>query len=209
MKLIAALCAVLLAAAGAVASADAAKKHKRPYCNPRHTKVLKKNSAVRIIYVEHPGDDDFYGTPATVYACFPARKRRTKLFEIDGSLAWKPQRLALTKRYFAFFATTTDSVCEKYQQPNCSGSYVTRFRLSNGRERCRTSVLASALALTSNGWIAWLESGATGQPSTLTGCDSAGNRTLDRASIDPASVHAAGTSVEWTRDGQPASAVLR
>ncbi|MDQ1586208.1 MAG: hypothetical protein QOH80_1573, partial [Actinomycetota bacterium] len=36
-----------------------------------------------------------------------------------------------------------------------------------------------------------------------------GTRTLDQGAIDPASVLAAGASVQWTRDGQPQSADLR
>ena len=208
MKVLAAICALLAISLGMVGSAEAAKKHKRPLCSPRHTKVLKHTSAVRILYVEHPGDADLYGTPATVYACFPARKRRTKLFEISSSEIWSPKIMALSNRYFAFAATTEDIVCEKYAQPDCTGSYVADFSLSNGKARCSSSVSATALALTSNGWIAWLSSGGTGQPSTLSSCDSAGARTLDQGTIEAASVHAVDTSIQWTRDGQPHSADL-
>jgi hypothetical protein len=209
VKVIAATCALLAVSLGMIGSADAAKKHKRPFCSPRYTKVLKHTSAVRILYVEHPADADLYGIPATVYACFPARKRRTKLFEVASTEIWSPKTMAITNRYFAFAATTEDVVCEKYAQPNCTGSYVADYNVSNGTARCSTSVSATALALTSNGWIAWLSSGGTGQPSTLTACDSAGTRTLDQGTIDAASVHAVRAAIHWTRDGQPQSADLR
>jgi hypothetical protein len=151
--------------------------------------------------------EDLYGIPATVYACFPARKRRTKLFEIPSYEAWTHKIMRLNDRYFAFAATTEDIVCEKYMQPDCTGAYVEAFRVANGAARCRTSVPATAaLALTSGGWIAWLAGGS--QPSTLSACDSAGLRTLDQGTIDPPSVRALGTSLQWTRDGQPRSAQL-
>jgi hypothetical protein len=206
VKVLAALCALLAVSVGTIGSADAARKHKRPFCSPRNTKVLKHTSVVRILYVEHPADEDLYGTPATVYACFPARKRRTKLLEIPSSEIWSPKIMALTDRYFAVFATTEDIVCEKYAQPDCTDSYVAGFKLSNGKERCFNKASASALGLTSHGWIAWLSGSG---PSTLSGCDSGGTRTLDQGAIDPASVLAAGASVQWTRDGQPQSADLR
>jgi hypothetical protein len=198
LAFVCAIAAVLLLAT--VGSADAAKHHKRPLCKPRNSHVLKRTSSVRILYVEHPADA-YYTTPATVYACFPARHRRVELLDFVDSLAWSPKHMRLTNRYFAVAATTEDVVCEKYQQPDCVTSDVAAFRLSNGEERCRETASASALALTSNGWIAW-RSGTT-----LSACDSAGTRTLDEGNI--ASVRARGTSVEWTRDGQPQSAVLR
>jgi hypothetical protein len=203
---IGALLAMCLAFAG---SAAATKKHKRPFCSSFHnTQVLKHNRTVRILYIQHPDQEDIYGIPATVYACFPARKRRTKLFEIPSSEVWTHKIMRLNERYFAFAATTEDIVCEKYMQPDCTGAYVESFRVANGAARCGTSVPAtSALALTSRGWIAWLSGGS--QPSTLSACDSAGSRTLDQGTIDPPSVRALGTSVEWTRDGQPRSAQLR
>jgi hypothetical protein len=202
---IGALLAMCLAFAG---SAEATKKHRRPFCSSfANTQVLKHNRTVRILYIQHPDQEDIYGIPATVYACFPARKRRTKLFEIPSSEVWTHKIMRLNDRYFAFAATTEDIVCEKYMQPDCTGAYVQAFRVANGAARCGTSVFASALALTSGGWIAWLPSGS--QPLTLSACDSAGSRTLDQGTIDPKSVRALGTSVQWTRDGQSRSAELR
>ena len=160
-----------------------------------------RTSGVRILYVEHPADF-YYTTPATVYACFPARHRRVELLDFIDGFAWSPKHMRLTNRYFAVAATTEDAVCEKYQDPDCTTSDVAAFRLSDGQERCSetASTSASALALTSNGWIAWRNG------TTLSACDSAGIRKLDEGSI--ASVRARGTRVEWTRDGQPQSAVL-
>ena len=208
MKPLAALCTLLALSLGAAGSADAAKKHVRPFCKPPNTRVLKHTKSVRILYVEHPAQEDLYGIPATVYACFPARRHRTKLFEVSSTEVWTPKIMQLNDRFFAVAATTEDVVCEKYQQPDCTGAYVADFRVSNASVRCSANVVASALALTSNGWIAWL-SGAAGQPSTLSACDSAGTQTLDQGSIDPASVTASGTLVEWQRDGAPQSAALR
>jgi hypothetical protein len=200
MKPYAIVCALAILLLGTLGSADAAKRHKRPLCKPRNSHVLKRTSDVRILYVEHPADA-YYGTPATVYACFPARHRRVELLEIDDTNAWSPRHMRLTNRYFAVAATSEDLVCEKYASQGCTSSYVVAFRLSNGEERCSETESASALALTSNGWIAW-RSGTT-----LSACDSAGTRTLDEGSI--ASVRARGTRVEWTRDGQPQSVALR
>jgi hypothetical protein len=117
--------------------------------------------------------------------------------------------MALNDRFFAVAATVDDVTCEKYAQPNCVRSYVADFKLANAKLRCSASVQATALALTSNGWIAWLTGGGAGQPSTLSACDSAGKRTLDQGTIDAASVQAAGTAINWNRDGQPQSAELR
>ncbi len=204
MKTLAAVCALAILLLGTIGSADAAKRHKRPLCKPSNSKVLKHTKSVRILYVEHVAQDDGeYGAPATVYACFPARHRRVKLFDIASTETWSPSIMRLTNRYFAFVATTDDVVCEKYQQPDCTRSNVADFRLSNGKERCGAPSPASALALTSNGWIAWLSG------PTLSACDSAGTQTLDQGNIDAASVRAQGTTVDWTRDGQPQSAVLR
>jgi hypothetical protein len=208
VKVLAAICALLAISAGMIGSADAAKKHKRPFCSPRHSKVLKHTHKVRILYVEHPGDN-FYGTPATVYSCFPATKRRVKLLDFSEAQAWSPNLMALSDRYFAFSATTDDVICEKYMQPGCRTSEVAVYRVSNGKLRCSAPESATALAMTSNGWIGWLSGGGTGQPSTLSACDSNGTRVLDQGAIDQASVHSAGASVQWTRDGQPHSADLR
>jgi hypothetical protein len=209
MKLFAAFCALLMLSIGAAGSAGATRKHKRPFCSLPNTRVLRHTSTVRVLYVARPDEMDLYGTPATVYACFPARRRRTKLFEVPSTVTWTPKIMALTNRYFAFFATTDDGPCEKGQQPNCTGSYVADYRLSNGRARCSAPGPATALALTSNGWIAWLSGlGRPDLPATVSACDSAGTRTLDQGTIDPASLHASGTSVQWTRDGQPQSAAL-
>jgi hypothetical protein len=199
MRPLAFACTLTILLLGAIGSADAAEHHKRPLCKPRHSHVLKRTSDVRILYVEHPADA-YYGMPATVYACFPARHRRVELLDIDDTIAWSPRHMRLTNRYFAVAATSEDLVCEKYQDENCVTGDVAAFRLSNGEERCSETASASALALTSNGWIAW-QSGTT-----LSACDSAGTRTLDEGSI--ASVRARGTSVEWMRDGEPHSAVL-
>jgi hypothetical protein len=208
VKALTAVCALLAISLAMIGTADAAKKHKRPFCSPANSKVLKRTSAVRILYVEHPAGADPYGTPATIYACFPARKKRTKLLELSSTDSWTPNIMALNNRFFAVAATVDDVVCEKYAQPGCVSNYVADFKLANGKLRCSASVQATALALTSNGWIAWLASGGTGQPSTLSACDSAGKRTLDQGTIDAASVLAAGTAVNWTRDGQPQSATL-
>jgi hypothetical protein len=208
VKALTAICALLAISLGMIGTADAAKKHKRPFCKPANSKVLKRTRAVRILYVEHPAGADEYGTPATISACFPARKKRTKLLELASTDSWSPKIMALNNRFFAVAATTDDVTCEKYAQPNCVTSYVADFKLANGKQRCVTSVSATALALTSNGWIAWLSGGGTGQPSTLSACDSSGTRTLDLGTIDAASVKAAGTAVNWTRDGQPQSAEL-
>jgi hypothetical protein len=203
MKPLAALCSLAILLLGTIGSADAAKRHKRPFCKPANTKVLKHRRSVRILYVEHPAAEDEYGTPATVYACFPARHRRVKLFDLASTVVWSPRIMRLTNRYFAVAATTEDIACEKYAQPGCTTDNVAVLRLSNGKERCAAPrVSATALALTSNGWIAWLSG------STLSACDSAGTRTLDQGNIDAASVRAVGSRVEWARDGQPQSAVL-
>jgi hypothetical protein len=202
MKPLAVLCSLAILLLGTIGSADAAKRHKRPYCKPANTKVLKHTKSVRILYVEHPADEDEYGTPATVYACFPARHHRVKLFDLSSTVVWRPTIMRLTNRYFAVAATTEDIACEKYAQPGCTTDSVAVLRLSNGKERCGAASPASALALTSNGWIAWLSG------STLSACDSAGTRTLDQGNIDAASVRAVGSGVEWARDGQPQSAVL-
>ena len=202
MKPLAAFCALALLLLGTIGSADAAKKHKRPYCKPAASHVLKHTRSVRILYVEHPAGEDEYGIPATVYACFPASHRRVKLFELASTEQWSPKIMRLTNRYFAVAATIDDVACEKYQQPGCTTSSVAAFRLSNGKERCAMRASATALALTSNGWIAWLAG------TTLSGCDSAGTRTLDDGNIAAASVRATGTTVEWQRDGQAKSAVL-
>ena len=204
MKPLAAFCALTLLLVGTIGSAEAeaAKRHKRPFCKPRNSHVLKHTGRVRILYVEHPAGEDPYGTPATVYACFPARHRRVELFELASDEAWSPRIMRLTNRYFAVAATTDNVVCEKYQQHGCMTSYVAAYRLSTGKQRCGTRVSATALALTSNGWIAWLGG------STLSACDSAGARALDDGNIDATSVRAAGTTVEWQRDGESKSAVL-
>jgi hypothetical protein len=209
VKPLAALCALLAVLVAAAAPADAARKHARPFCKPANSRVLKQTKSVRILYVQHPGQEDLYGIPATVYACFPAHRRRTKLFDVSSSEVWTPKVTALNDRFFAFAATTEDVVCEKYQQPDCTGAYVADFRVSSGALRCSANVFASALALTSNGWIAWLSGAAPGQPATLSACDSAGIQTLDQGAIDAASVQASGALVEWQRDGQPQSAALR
>jgi hypothetical protein len=208
VRLLAAICALLALSLGMASGADAARKHKRSLCNPPNTKILKRTSAVRILYVERPDDTDIYGTPAKVFACYPARQRRIKLFEIADTESWKAQVMRIRNRWFAFGADTVDLACEKYAQPDCSSSYVAVFDLKSGKVRCTTSAHAGALALTSNGWIAWLVQGASGQPSTLSACDSAGVRQLDQGTIDPASVTAVGAAVEWMRDGQPQSATL-
>jgi hypothetical protein len=201
MKPYAIVCALAILLFGMLGSADAAK---RPLCKPRDSHVLKHTESVRILYVEHVAQDDGeYGTPATVYACFPARHRRVKLFDIAGSETWSPTTMRLTNRYFAFAASTDDIVCQKYMQPDCTRNDVAVLRVSNGKERCGAPSPASALALTSDGWIAWLSG------STLSACDSAGTRMLDEGNIDAASVRAQGTTIEWTRDGQPQSVALR
>jgi hypothetical protein len=209
VKTLAAVCALLAISLGMIGTAGAAKKHKRPFCSPANSKVLKRTSAVRILYVEHPAGADPYGIPATVYACFPARKKRTKLLELASTDSWSPKIMALNSRFFAVAATIDDVACEKYAQPNCTRSSVADFKLANGKLRCSASVSATALALTSNGWIAWVSGGGAGQPSILSACDSAGTRTLDQGTIDAASVQAAGKAVHWSRDGAPQSAELR
>jgi hypothetical protein len=202
MKIAMAVCALLALLLGVADTAGAAKKHKRPFCKPAHSKVLKQRKGVRIVYVTHPGGE--YGDPATVYACVPHRHRRTKLFEIEEYEGWSPDVMRLTPRYFAFAATVYDIVCTKYDpgNPQCVSSYVASYRLSTGKERCVTGASATALALTSNGWIAWLEG------STLSACDSTGTRVLDDGSIERSTVRARGTSIEWKRDGQTMSAPL-
>jgi hypothetical protein len=206
MKTLAAFCALAVLLLGTIGSAGAAKK-KRPFCKPANSKVLAKTSSVRILYVERPAQADEYGAPATVYACFPSRHRRVRLFEISSTEAWRAGIIALSSRFVAFAATVDDVACQKYQQPNCTSSYVAVFRLLNGKRRCGASATSTrALTLTSNGWVAWLD-GST--PGRLSACDSAGTRKLDEGNIDAASVRARGTSVEWTRDGQPHSAALK
>jgi hypothetical protein len=203
MKPLAAVCALAILLLGTFGSADAAKRHKRPFCKPSNSRVLKHTKSVRILYVEHVAGADEYGTPASVYACFPKGRRRVKLFDLASTDAWSPKVMRLTNRYFAVASSTDDVVCQKYAQPDCTTNSVAVFRLANGKERCGTPSPASALALTPNGWIAWLSG------STLSACDSAGTRTLDEGNIDAASVQAQGTTIEWTRDGQPQSAMLR
>jgi hypothetical protein len=188
--------------------AGAAKKRKRPLCKPAHAKVLTRTGSVRILYVEHPAAADEYGTPATVYACRPARKRRVKLFEVADTEIWSPKVMRIRSRWWAFAASTDDVACEKYAQPNCMGSYVAAYDLKTGALRCSTRAAANALALTSNGWIAWLTAGAAGRPATLSACDSGGVRPLDQGTIDPASLTASGPLITWARDGRPQSAML-
>ena len=124
MKPLAAVCALAMLLLGTIGSADAAKKHKRPFCKPANTKVLKHRRSVRMLYVEHPAAEDLYGTPATVYACFPARHRRVKLFELGSEDDWSPTIMRLTDRYFAVAATNDDIICGKYQQTGCTTSSV-------------------------------------------------------------------------------------
>lgn len=208
MKTLVAIALLPALSLGFATGADAAKKRKRPLCNPAHTKVLKQTASVRILYVEHPGGADEYGTPATVYACYPARKRRVRLFEVADTEIWSPRVMRIRTRWWAFAASTDDVACEKYAQPNCRGGYVAAYDLKTGQVRCSTRATSAALALTSNGWIAWLAEGAAGQPGTLWACDSRGARPLDQGAIDPASLTAAGPVVDWTRDGRPQSATL-
>jgi hypothetical protein len=209
VRALTALLALLAGSLGVGISVEAAAKQKRAFCHPRHSKVLTKTSVVRMLYVEHPDGEDFYGTPATVYACFPKPKRRVKLFDIPAAETWKPDITRIRNRYFAVAATSIDEVCGKYQQPDCVSHEVAVYGTRSGGVRCSRARTATALALTSNGWIAWLTSGGTGRPSTLWACDSAGVRRLDEGTIDAGSVRAVRHTVEWTGAGQPRSADLR
>jgi hypothetical protein len=207
MRRLAALCALLVFAAGA-SDAAAAKTHKRPLCKPRGSQVLKRNATVRILYVEHQAQSDEYGVPATVYACLPQSHRRTKLFEVWSSEVWEPKVMRLNEGYFAFAAEVFDIVCSKYTTGDCTSYEVASIRFDTGRPRCAVSVPASALALTPSGWIAWLTPDAAGGTSRLHACDSAGTRALDQGDIDPASLRASGATVLWATAGEARSAQL-
>jgi hypothetical protein len=201
LALVSALLAALLAAVPAEA-AHQRRKPRPPVCNPHGFKVLGQANGLRLFYVQG-ADDGEYGAPAKVYGCVLARRKRVLLLNYDATAGWAISDVQLLGRYAAFLVRTDNVACEKYQAGGCQSASVMSFDVVTGKRRALSASDASALALTSAGWIAWFDG------KTLWGLDSSGQRTLDSGNVDPASLHATGATVSWTKDGAPASADLR
>ncbi len=99
--------------------------------------------------------------------------------------------------------------CLKYSQSNeaaeeCAVPEVSSYNLRSGRERASASGAEEALALTANGWIAWVAA-----PShALLAIGAHGKHTLDAGPVEPRSLGVSGQTVHWTSNGVAHSAVL-
>jgi len=110
-------------------------------------------------------------------------------------------------RYVAFDVTVGDETCFKYDPgPQCSSENLRSYNVRSGHRRAGVHAASDALALTTNGWIAWVPPGAA--PRSVVAADAAGSRQLDTGAIDPGSLRATGRTVRWTNAGQPRSALL-
>jgi len=202
LRLVIATCAASCAALVSVAPATAA-----PTCHPRHSRTVARKGGTRLFLVGGGGAGE-YSAPSTLYVCQRSRGRAVRLIHVGAARSLRLAHVRFDGRYVAFDATVGDETCFKYDPgPQCSSETLRSYNVRDGRRRATAHAACDALALTSNGWIAWVPPG-TG-PRSVLAVDSTGSHQLDAGAIDPASLRATGRTVRWTNAGQPRSARLR
>jgi hypothetical protein len=148
--------------------------------------------------------------PVKVYGCVLARKRAVMLGSFNDythPVYGEPQ---LNAPYAAYALDVIDETCAKYEPTGpCESQHLEVVDLRTGKTRVSVPGGADRLALTGNGWLAWVTTTA-GSPTqhVVSAVDSHGRRQLDAGNIDPATLVAHGNSVQWQRDGAPMTATL-
>jgi hypothetical protein len=204
LRLTFAICLASCAALAAAPTAGAA-----PSCRPRHARTVARSHGTRLFMVGGGGGGEYSG-PSTLYACSGSSRRPARLIHVADAQTMRITQVRFKRGYVGFDVTVSDETCWKYDPgPHCDSQSVRSYNMRNGRRRAGASGGSDALALTSNGWIAWVPPVASGAPRALLAIDSHGRRQLDTGAIDPASLRATGKTVRWTNAGQPHAARLK
>jgi hypothetical protein len=189
------------------AGASAARKPAPP-CGPRGAQTIARSGGTRLYVVGGAGAGE-YSAPSTLFVCERSRRRPRRLVHAPDSYSMAVVQVRFSGRYVAFDVTISNEPCSKYDfGPQCLSESVRSYNVRNGHLRAAAGGGSDALALASNGWIAWAPPAANGAPRTLLAVDSAGRRQLDSGAIDPASLRATGSTVHWTNAGAARSAAL-
>jgi hypothetical protein len=198
-------CAALVLVAGAGA---AAARRAAPPCGPRGAHTIARSGGTRL-YVVGGGGAGEYSAPSTLFVCQRAHRRPKRLVHAPDSYSMGIVHVRFSGTYVAFDVTVSNEPCSKYDfGPQCISESVRSYNVRNGRLRASAGGGSDALALASNGWIAWVPPAASGAARTLLAVDSAGRRQLDSGTIDPASLRATRNTVHWTNGGAAQSAAL-
>src|SRR5947209_14486886 len=155
LRLVIATCAASCAALVSVAPATAA-----PTCHPRHSRTVARKGGTRLFLVGGGGTGE-YSAPSTLYVCERSRGRAVRLMHVGAARTMRLTHVRFNGRYVAFDVTVGDETCFKYDPgPQCSSENLRSYNVRSGHRRAGVHAASDALALTTNGWIAWVPPGA-------------------------------------------------
>jgi len=197
---------LVLPTAGSAAAKSAAKA-KKPACALKHAETLATSRYGRLL-ATHAEDDELYGESTELYACRTGY-RPVLLIATEPGDSIDPSHVVFAAKYVGFSTSFYSSSCSKYQPggAECSGLGVSSYNTRTGDVRTTTSTPAAvdALAVSAQGWLAWVTPAAADGSRTVVARNRL-ERVLAQGSISPTSLKASAGTLRWTRDGKPESA---
>jgi len=182
-------------------------KAKKPACTLKGAETIAKSTFGRLL-ATHAEEDELYGESTELYACRTGY-RPVLLIATGPGDSLDPGHVVFSPKYVGFSTSFYSSSCSKYQPggAECSGLGVSSYNTRTGDVRTTTSTPAAvdALAVSAQGWLAWVTPAAPDGSRTVVARNRL-ERVLAQGSIPPASLKATDGTLRWTRDGTPESA---
>jgi len=199
--------ALALPTAGSAATGQNKTKAKKPACTLKGATTIAKSPYGRLLET-HAEEDELYGESTELYACRTGY-RPVLLVATEPGDSINPGHVVFAAKYVGFSTAFYSSACSKYQPggAECSGFGVSSYNTRTGDARTSTSTPAAvdALAVSGQGWLAWVTPAAADGGRTVVARNRL-ERTLAQGDIAPASLKATGGTLRWARDGAPESA---